>query len=59
MAVEVADGLDLVCLAVELDLVALHDLLDVGAHVAQPRVDARRLDAHLGGLQRKEDQYYV
>ena len=55
MPVEVADGLDLVGLAVELDLVALHDLLDVGAHVAQPRVDARRLDAHLGGL-RKEDQ---
>ena len=56
MAVEVADGLDLVGLAVELDLVALHDLLDVGAHVAQPRVDARSLDAHLGGLQMKEDQ---
>jgi hypothetical protein len=39
----------LVRLAVQLDLVALHHLLDGRAHVAQPHVDARLAHA-LGGL---------
>jgi hypothetical protein len=41
---------DLVRFSFQLDLVALHDLLDGGADVAQPHVDAGLADAGLGGL---------
>ncbi len=50
VAVEVLDRLDAVHLAAELDLVALHHLLNALADLAQSRVNARELDARVGGL---------
>lgn len=49
MAVQVADGLDGKHLTVDLDLVALHDLLDDGANVAHAHVDTGLLDTSVGG----------
>ena len=39
VACEVADRLDGVCLAVELELVAFHRLLDCGANIADAYID--------------------
>ena len=59
MAVEVPDGLDLVGLAVDLDFVRLHDLLDGGADVAQPHVDAALADPRVGGVAHRLEQFVV
>ena len=48
VAGQVPDGLDGVRFAVELNLVALHDLLDRGADVSDTDVDARFLCLELG-----------
>jgi hypothetical protein len=50
VAVEIAHGLDLDALLVELDLVRLHDLLDGGADVAETHVDAGGANAGVGGV---------
>mmetsp|Transcript_16786 Transcript_16786/g.53694 ORF Transcript_16786/g.53694 Transcript_16786/m.53694 type:complete len:566 (+) Transcript_16786:740-2437(+) len=50
VAVEIPDALDLVCLAIQLDLVALHHLLDCFADVTQTHVNASGLDARVGRL---------
>lgn len=49
VAVQVADGLDGEHLAVDLDLVALHDLLDGSTNVAHAHVDTGLLDTGVGG----------
>ena len=50
MAAEVAHAEDWVGLAVDLDLVALHDFLYGFSHIAEPHVDACGLDAFVGGF---------
>ncbi|ROW00836.1 hypothetical protein VMCG_06534 [Cytospora schulzeri] len=57
--VQVPDGLDGVSLAVQLDLVALHRLLDGPADLAQPGVDARLLDTRVGGRLDRRQQVVV
>lgn len=48
MAIEVRDALDRIDLAVELDLVRLHHLLDRRADVTQTNIDAGSLLIHHG-----------
>jgi hypothetical protein len=50
VAVEVADGLDRVGLAVYLDLVRLHRLLDGGSDVGQADVDPGFPDPGVRGI---------
>ncbi len=50
MAVEVANCFDWDCLALDCDLETLHDLVYDLADIAQPDIDARGLDAGVGGL---------
>ena len=46
----------LVCLSVEFNFVAFHDLLNGSSNVAKPDVDTGSSNTHLGGLQTKFDK---
>ena len=59
VATEVLDAVDGQNLAVDLDFVALHDLLHRLADVTQPHVDPGSLDALCSGFLRRLQQVLV
>eukprot|EP00958_Prasinococcus_capsulatus_P003797 scaffold347_cov380-Prasinococcus_capsulatus_cf.AAC.6 len=59
MAIQVADTLHLEGLAVQLNLMGLHDFLDGRPDVAQPNVDASLPDARVGRLLHGLQQWVI
>ena len=59
VSIQIANGLDLIGLAVELDLVGLHHLLDGLANIAEPHVYAGLADSGVCGRSDRLEQSII
>jgi len=59
VSVQVTDRLDLICLALNLNLVRLHDFLDGGTNIAQSHVNTSLLDSSVGRILDSSQQVIV
>ena len=59
MSIQVANGFDLVSLAVDFDLVGFHHFLDGSSDVAQPDVDSGLSDSRVGCISNCFQEFVV